>query len=151
MRRTRCAAGGTHRGGAADLGRTRGSRPAASAVRRGPRPFPAGRRPHRRPRSADGCPHRVPPQARRRPYARTDPADRGRRRRGQFVRDPGHHARRLHYDFRLERDGVMVSWAVPAGCRRRRRRTVWPFTPRTTPLEYASFAGSIPKGEYGGG
>jgi DNA ligase D-like protein (predicted 3'-phosphoesterase) len=62
-----------------------------------------------------------------------------------------HHARRLHWDFRLERDGVLVSWALPKGV---------PDDPRTNhlavhtedhPLEYASFAGEIPKGEYGGG
>jgi len=62
-----------------------------------------------------------------------------------------HHARRLHWDVRLERDGALVSWAVPRGL---------PPDPRTNhlavhtedhPLEYATFEGEIPRGEYGGG
>ncbi|WP_020421016.1 DNA polymerase ligase N-terminal domain-containing protein [Amycolatopsis sp. ATCC 39116] len=62
-----------------------------------------------------------------------------------------HHARRLHWDVRFERDGVLVSWAVPKGLPQR------PGPPRLAvhtedhPLEYATFEGEIPKGEYGGG
>ncbi len=62
-----------------------------------------------------------------------------------------HHARALHWDFRLERDGVLASWALPKGL---------PVTPATNhlavqtedhPLDYGSFEGDIPKGQYGGG
>ncbi len=62
-----------------------------------------------------------------------------------------HHARRLHHDFRLERDGVMVSWAVPRGLPTSSKENRLAVHTEDHPLEYASFAGSIPKGEYGGG
>ena len=93
-------------------------------------------------------------RAKRDPKATPEPFAGGKRagkRKGPIFVVQRHDARRLHYDFRLERDGVLASWAVPKGV---------PMEPGTQhlavhvedhPLEYATFEGEIPKGNYGAG
>ena len=62
-----------------------------------------------------------------------------------------HHATALHWDFRLEHEGVLVSWAIPKGVPIDPKRNHLAVHTEDHPLDYGQFSGTIPAGEYGGG
>ncbi len=90
----------------------------------------------------------------RRDFARTaEPAGRtgGTRRAALRFLVQKHAATRLHYDFRLEWNGVLISWAVTRGPSADPRQKRLAVRTEDHPLDYGDFEGTIPKGEYGGG
>ncbi len=136
-------------------GRRTGTGPLAAGAAAGPGPDIAGARqgdggnadprlePYRKKRDAENTPE--PFTAEQHRAAAEDGTIRER-----FVIQE-HHARRLHFDFRLERDGVLVSWALPKGVPVSGSKNHLAVQTEDHPLDYADFEGTIPAGQYGAG
>jgi bifunctional non-homologous end joining protein LigD len=97
---------------------------------------------YRRKRHPDRTPEPVPSGAGSRPAKSND--------KPIFVIQE-HHASSLHWDFRLEHDGVLPSWALPKGLPLDPSQNRLAVATEDHPLDYANFEGDIPAGEYGGG
>jgi bifunctional non-homologous end joining protein LigD len=85
------------------------------------------------------------------PKKTPEPFGKGKRGKAPIFVVQRHDARRLHYDFRLERNGALASWAVPKGVPLERGAKALAVHVEDHPLEYGSFEGEIPAGQYGAG